>query len=39
MEYLVLAVLLAIVAGAIVHYLHHDGQPLPAGQRSGWTQR
>ena len=39
MKYLVLAVLLAIVAGALIHYLDHDGQPPPAEQRSGWTQR
>jgi len=28
MKYLTIAVLLAIVAGAIIHYFKHDGKPL-----------
>jgi len=39
MKYLILAVLLAIVAGAIIHYVKHDGNPPPAEHSSGWIQR
>ena len=39
MKYLTIAVLLAIVAGAIVYHFDHDDQPPPPEQRSGWTQR
>ena len=39
MKYLVIAVLLAIVAGAIIHYVNHYGEPPRAEQSSGWMQR
>jgi len=39
MKYLAIAVLLAIVVGAIIHYVNHDGHPLPAETSSGWMQR
>lgn len=39
MKYLAIAVLLAIVVGAVIHYVNHAGEPPPAGQRAGWTQR
>ena len=39
MKYLTIAVLLAIVAGAILHYFKHDGKPPPAESSSGWMQR
>ena len=39
MKYLAIAVLLAIVVGAIIHYVNHDGHPPPAETRSGWMQR
>ena len=39
MKYLAIAVLLAIVAGAALHYLDHDGRPPPPERGSGWTQR
>jgi hypothetical protein len=39
MKYLTIAVLLAIVAGAIIHYFKHDGKPPPAESSSGWMQR
>ena len=39
MKYLALAVLLAIVAGAIVYHVNHPGNPPPAESNSGWMQR
>ena len=39
MKYLAIAVLLAIVVGAIIHYVNHGGHPPPAETRSGWMQR
>ena len=39
MKYLVIAVLLAIVAGAVVHYVNHRGNPPPAASSAGWMQR
>jgi hypothetical protein len=39
MKYLAIAVLLAIVVGAIIHYVNHEGNPPPAEQNSGWMQR
>jgi len=39
MKYIAIAVLLAIVIGAVTQYIKHDGQPPAAEQRSGWTQR
>lgn len=41
MKYLAIAVLLAIVAGAALHYLDHDGRPPPPPPErgSGWMQR
>jgi len=39
MKYLTIAVLLAIVAGAIIHYFKYDGKPPPAESSSGWMQR
>ena len=39
MKYLVLAVLVALVAGAAIHYVNHQGEPPPAEPRAGWTQR
>ena len=39
MRYLAIAVLLAIVAGAIVHYANHRDNPLPAASSAGWIQR
>lgn len=38
-KYLVIAVLLAIVAGAIVHYVNHRDDPPPAASGMGWMQR
>ena len=39
MKYLALAVLLAIVAGAILYYVNHPGEPPPAESGGGWMQR
>ena len=39
MKYLAIAVLLAIVVGAVVHYVNHPGEPPPAASSSGWMQR
>jgi hypothetical protein len=39
MKYLAIAVLLAIVVGAVVHYINHRGNPPPAESDSGWMQR
>ena len=39
MKYLAIAVLLAIVAGAIIHYVNHQGNPPPAESSMGWMQR
>ena len=39
MRYLAIAVLLAIVAGAIVYHVHHRGNPPPAESSAGWMQR
>ena len=39
MKYLAIAVLLAIVAGALVHYVNHQGEPPPADSSAGWTRR
>ena len=39
MKYLVIAMLLAIVTGAIVYHVNHQGEPPPADSSAGWTQR
>jgi uncharacterized membrane protein len=39
MKYLAIAVLLAIIVGAIIHYVNHKGNPPPAESSSGWMQR
>lgn len=39
MKYLAIAVLLAIVAGALVQYVSHRGHPPPADSGAGWMQR
>ena len=39
MNYLAIAVLLAIVVGAVVHYVNLRGNPPPATSSSGWMQR
>ncbi len=39
MKYLAIAVFLAIVAGAIVHYVNHRDDPPPAASGMGWMQR
>ncbi len=39
MKYLAIAVLLAIVAGAIVHYVNSQGKPPPTESSAGWMQR
>lgn len=39
MRYLAIAVLLAIVAGAIIYHVNHRGKPPPAESDSGWMQR
>ena len=39
MRYLAIAVLLAIVAGAIIHYVNHRDNPPPAESGAGWMQR
>ena len=39
MKYLAIAVLLAIVTGAIVHYVTHRDDPPPAASGAGWMQR
>ena len=39
MNYLAIAVLLAIVAGAIIYHVNHRGNPPPAASSAGWMQR
>jgi hypothetical protein len=39
MKYIVIAVLLAIIIGAAIHYFDHPGALPPAEQNSGWMQR
>ncbi len=39
MKYIAIAVLLAIIVGATIHYLDHHGAPPPAEKNSGWMQR
>jgi hypothetical protein len=39
MKYLAIAVLLAIVAGAIIHYVNHRDNLPPAESSMGWMQR
>ena len=38
-KYLAIAVLLAIVAGAIIYHVNHPGNLPPAESSSGWMQR
>jgi len=39
MKYLAIAVLLAIVVGAITYALQHPDHPPPADPNAGWIQR
>ena len=39
MKYFAIAVLLAIVAGAIVYHVNHQGEPPPADSSAGWMRR
>lgn len=39
MKYLAIAVLLAIVAGAVLHHFNRDGEPSTPERGSGWAQR
>lgn len=39
MKYIAIAVLLAIVVGAILHYVNHVDNPPPAASSAGWMQR
>jgi hypothetical protein len=39
MKYLVIAVLLAILAGALFHYVQHRDDLPPAQADAGWKQR
>jgi len=39
MKPLVMAVLLAIIAGAVIHYIQHREDLPPAEQNTGWMQR
>jgi len=39
MKYLAIVVLLAIIIGAVFHYVNHGGKPPEAKQDSGWMQR
>jgi hypothetical protein len=39
MKYLAIAVLAAIVIGAILQYRNYNGNPPPPDKESGWMQR
>ena len=39
MKILAVIVLVAILIGAALQYLNHDGRPPPPDKDSGWTQR
>lgn len=39
MKYIAIAVLLAMVVGAILHYVNHHATPPPAESSAGWMQR
>jgi hypothetical protein len=39
MKYLVIAVLLVILAGALFHYVQHRDDLPPAESAAGWKQR
>ncbi|HRX70998.1 MAG: hypothetical protein KDJ22_02325 [Candidatus Competibacteraceae bacterium] len=39
MKYLAIAVLVAIIAGALFHYVRHRDDVPPAESAAGWEQR